>query len=214
MVTVAFKFVPQTTATTFAFSSVFILLLWLYRPPCTQLRTDLRYSLPQFLRAQYLPKVRQQESNVYAYILYLPSTVKVSSTSPSYGFISYIAEVAGWYNLFLGGSVLAPWEGLWSWAFAKMDLKLGRLNRLLTWLYWAVATCILVYILVDSTTTLVDNPIGTSTMLRPSLTGLSLSICWPQYTSVFTRNATTKNYGFKDVANTPEFWMRGIEEEG
>ena len=78
MVTVAFKFVPQTTATTFAFSSVFILLLWLYRPPCTQLRTDLRYSLPQFLRAQYLPKVRQQESNVYAYILYLPSTVKVS----------------------------------------------------------------------------------------------------------------------------------------
>ena len=66
------------------------------KSPCTQFRTDLQYSLPQYLRARYV----RAYSNVPAFYLYLPSTVKMATTSHSYVFISYIAEVAGWYNLF------------------------------------------------------------------------------------------------------------------
>jgi hypothetical protein len=79
--------------------------------PCSQLNTVFNYYMPQYLRDSYLSSIKK-EANIFAYYLYLPSAIKVSQASPSYGFITFIAEVAGWYNLFLGGSVFAMWKVL------------------------------------------------------------------------------------------------------
>ena len=177
------------------------------RPPCTQLTTTLHYSWPLYLQTCYLPTVTENFKE-YAYYLTLPPTIKVSTTLPSYSFVSYIAEVAGWYNLFLGGSVLALWEGLWAalslWSWLHISpKKLGQLTPVLTVLVIVAAGGVLIYILMDCVTQLVDKPIGTSTMLRTSLTGLSLSVCLPRFTYIFNVNA------HKDVANTTDFWARG-----
>ena len=175
------------------------------KSPCTQFRTDLQYSLPQYLRARYLPDVRAY-SNVPAFYLYLPSTVKMATTSHSYVFISYIAEVAGWYNLFLGGSFFTLWQFLCAYitlVIVKIDVKLNLLIRALTVLFLVVASGVLIYILVDCITILLNNPIATSTELRSALSGLSLSICWPQY----TYNKTDQIY--TDLAANGYFWTRG-----
>ena len=171
------------------------------QPPCTQLSTDLQHAYPQFFSAHYMPNV-SQAAKVTGYHLSLPRAVKVSVPSHSYGFVSYIAEVAGWYNLFLGGSVLALWEGLWLCATAflgQIGLKADRLVRGATAVFMVVAGVVLAYILVDCITTLATNPIETSTSLRTRPSGLSLSVCLPQFTSLLN----------VDRANTTEFWARG-----
>ena len=172
------------------------------KSPCTQFRTDLQYSLPQYLRARYV----RAYLNVPAFYLYLPSTVKMATTSHSYVFISYIAEVAGWYNLFMGGSFFTLWQFLCAYItliIVKIDVKLNLLIRALTVLFLVVASGVLIYILVDCITILLNNPIATSTELRSALSGLSLSICWPQY----TYNKTDQIY--TDLAANGYFWTRG-----
>ena len=181
------------------------------KPPCKQLSIDLTYSLPQYLLANYLWNV-QQNAQFYAYYLYMPSTVKESTSIPSYGFISFIAEVAGWYNLFLGGSIFALWKGLliWTcWVLTKIKIKFDRQIWFMTAIFLVAASGILVYILIDCITTLLDNPIGTSTMFETSLTGLSLSVCLPQYTSNSNYNSISGNHYFTDVSSTTDFWTKG-----
>ena len=177
------------------------------KSPCTQFRTDLQYSLPQFLRFRYMP-YRKQDSQVFAFYLYLPSTVKTATATPSYGFISYIAEVAGWYNLFLGGSVLTLWQFLCACNILKKfkkDVKFNLLIQALTVLFLVVAGGVLIYILIDCITILLNNPIATSTELRTAQSGLSLSICWPQYTSIYDKNI----FLFNDLAISGNYWTRG-----
>ena len=69
-------------------------------------------------------------------------------------------------------------------------------------MFLIVAGGILIYIFVDCSITLNDNSIGTSTTLKTTLEGLSLSICLSQRTSMYNDNS-------KDVANTIDFWMEG-----
>ena len=84
------------------------------KPPCKQLSINLQYAFPWYLHTQVMPNVTQY-SNLSAYYLFLPSLIKVSRTIPSYGFVSYIAEVSGWYNFFLEGSAYAFCKLLWIW---------------------------------------------------------------------------------------------------
>jgi hypothetical protein len=177
---------------------------------CSQLNTVFNYYMPQYLRDSYLHLI-QKEAKFFAYYLYLPSAIKVSKASPSYGFITFIAEVAGWYNLFLGGSVFAMWKVLGTkilWTLAKIQ---GKLSELLSpWqnvLYLLMSSGVLIYVFLDCITILVLNPVGSNFLLTNHIPpGLCLSICLPQYTSVYTANTS---YPFLDIANTTAFWVNG-----
>jgi hypothetical protein len=177
---------------------------------CTQLNTVFNYYIPQYLRTKYLPFARLNEDNIFRYYLYLPSAIKVSRASPSYGFITFIAEVAGWYNLFLGGSVFALWEVLGTKilrALAKIQEKLC--NLLSPWrnvFYILVTTGILLYVFIDCIQVLVLNPLGSNTLITNSVVkGLCLSICLPQYTLVADHQSGRHKY----VANSSAFWING-----
>ncbi len=178
--------------------------------PCTQLNNDYNYFMPQYLRAMYLPYVQHNEVKVFGYYLYLPSAVKVSRASPSYGFITFIAEMAGWYNLFLGGSIFAMWEVLGAemvlTAIAKSQGKIAQvLSQWRNSLYILVSSAILLYIFIDCITLLFLNPVGSSTLLTNFIAqGLSLSICLPQHTS-----SIDKSFTKVDVANSTAFWVNG-----
>jgi len=182
----------------------------LCKPACTQLSIKMEYSLPQFLTSRYLPNLNPD--SIFAYYLFIPSQVKVSTSSPSYGFISYIAEVAGWYNLFLGGSVLVLWEVLcvWLvWALVKMNINPNNLTYIMKVIFLIAAFGVLVYVLTDSIIMLLGNPVATSTKLRPTMPGISLSICLPQYTSKPSQTFTSSLNSHEDVARTEAFWIRG-----
>jgi hypothetical protein len=134
----------------------------------------------------------------------------VSTSSLSYVFISYIAEIAGWYNLFLGGSVYALWELLGSGAFWAVSKIHPKISKVMT-KWWKVLFLLssigaLIYIFVNCILTLVDNPVGTSTVLTRSInSGISLSVCLSKLTSLYDRD----NLKFIDVANTTGFWETG-----
>jgi uncharacterized membrane protein len=134
----------------------------------------------------------------------------MSKASYCYGFITFIAEVAGWYNLFLGGSVFALWEVLGtkiSRALAKIHLNLSQLfSRWHRIFYFLVSSGILVYIFIDCITILILNPVGITTFLTKSAgQDLCLSICLPQYTSSADHNVS----GYKDITESIEFWDYG-----
>jgi hypothetical protein len=176
--------------------------------PCTQLNTIFNYYMPQYLYAIYLPDV-QRKGDMLRYYLNLPTAIKLSRSSPSYGFITFIAEVAGWYNLFLGGSIFALWEVLAAkmvWAFAKIQGKLSQvLSQWRNSLYILVSSGILLYIFIDCITVLFCDPVGSSTLLTNFIApGLSLSICLPKYTS-----ANDKDIKEMDLAYSTEFWENG-----
>ncbi len=196
--------------------------------PCSQINTVFNYYMPQYLRDSYLSSIKREVESS-AYYLYLPSAIKVSKASPSYGFITLIAEVAGWYNLFLGGSVFAIWKVLETktfWALAKVQ---GKLSQLLSprrnILFLLISSGILIYIFLVCITNLVSNPVGSNILLTNSIAqGLCLSICLPQYTSIYTKNKsneftfldeenTTANYTneFLDIANKASFWLNGSD---
>jgi hypothetical protein len=198
--------------------------------PCSQLNTDFNYYRPQYLHDNYLYLIRK-EANIFPYYLNLPSAIKVTKSSPSYGFITFIAEVAGWYNLFLGGSVFAMWKILGTqilWVLTKIQGKLAQL--LSPWrniLYLSMSSGILIYIFLDCINILVSNPVGSNTLLTNSiLKGLSLSICLRNYTSSSNRNFSldspildglnltvaaeyANSVAFLDLANTTAFWLNG-----
>jgi hypothetical protein len=188
--------------------------------------------MPQYLRDSYLFLIKK-EANIFAYYLYLPSAVKVSKSSPSYGFITFIAEVAGWYNLFLGGSVYAMWKVLGTqilWVLAKIH---GKLSQLLSpyrnIVYLLMSSGILIYIFLDCVTILVLNPMGSNIFITNSIVqGLCLSICLPQYTSRYYKNTSYESpfldganttvaldeankVAFLDIANIPSFWLNGSD---
>ncbi len=178
--------------------------------PCIQINTVINYYTPQYLLAKYLNGVKQN-SKIFANYLHLPSSIKMSKASPSYGFITFIAEVAGWYNLFLGGSIFAVWEVLGTKMLRKLAKIWGKMAQCLSkrWniLYLLVSSGILAYIFIDCITNLILNPVGSNTLLTSSVAqGLSLSICLPQYTSVFINNATSR---YMDIANSTAFWVYG-----
>jgi hypothetical protein len=178
--------------------------------PCIQINTVFNYHTPQYLRAKHLQNV-EQNSTILPHYLYLPSAIKLSKASPSYGFITFIAEVAGWYNLFLGGSLFALWVVLGT----KFLRKLAKIwEKQYEWLalrwnilYILLSSGIIAYIFIDCITNLVLNPVGSNTLLTSSVVqGLSLSICLPQYTSVPSQNIVG---GYMDKANSTEFWVYG-----
>jgi hypothetical protein len=181
------------------------------KPFCLQLAIELQYSMPQYLLAQYLWDARES-AQLYAYYLHLPSTIKVSTSFPSYGFISYIAQVAGWYNLFLGGSILAFWDSIWifsSQILSKFYVQFDLLFKIQKFIIKVLAGGILVYIFTDCISTLANTPTATSTMLTNSPNGFSISLCLPQYTSVYALNYTADYENFEDIANTATFWTTG-----
>ena len=104
----------------------------------------------------------------------------MSKASSSYGFITFIAEVAGWYNLFLGGSIFALWEVLGTTFLRKLAKFWEKQYQWLSlrWniLYLLLSSGILTYIFIDCITNLVLNPVGSNTLLTSSVVpGLSLS---------------------------------------
>jgi hypothetical protein len=178
--------------------------------PCIQINTVFNYHTSQYLRTKYLQNVKQND-NMLAHYLYLPGAIKMSKASPSYGFITFIAEVAGWYNLFLGGSIFAVWEVLGTKFLRKLANIWGKLSKWLSprWkiLYLLLSSSILAYIFTDCITNLILNPVGTSILLTSSVAqDLSLSICLPQYTSVPSQNLAG---GYMDKANSTAFWAYG-----
>jgi hypothetical protein len=196
--------------------------------PCSQLNTDFNYYRPQYLHDSYLFLIHK-EANIWAYYLNLPSAIKVSKSSPTYGFITFIAEVAGWYNLFLGGSVFAMWKVLGTqilWVLAKIQ---GKLSQLLSpWrniLYLLMSSGILIYIFLDCINILVSNPVGSNILLTNYIIkGLSLSICLPQQTLSLRKNNSldspfldglnttweeVSSDSFLDLAKTTDFWLNG-----
>jgi hypothetical protein len=178
--------------------------------PCIQINTVFNYRTPQYLRAKHLQNVKQNDT-IFQYYLHLPSAIKLSKASSSYGFITFIAEVAGWYNLFLGGSIFAVWEVLGIHFFGKLVKILGKLSQWSSqrWniLYLLLSSGILAYIFIDCITNLILNPVGSNTLLTSSVAqGLSLSICLPRYTSVPSQNLAS---GYMDKTNNTEFWIYG-----
>ncbi len=181
--------------------------------PCTQLSIDFNYYIPQYLRAKYLSNAKKP-SNIIAYYLHLPRAIKVTKASPSYGFITFVAEVSGWYNLFLGGSVFAMWAVLVTkilMALAKVQEQLSQLlSPLRNIPYLLVAGCSLIYIFIDCITILILSPVGSNTLFTNSVPkGLCLSICLPQYTTVYTENIKSEIFPFSDAANSTEYWVYG-----
>ncbi len=178
--------------------------------PCIQINTVFNYYTPQYLCAKYLENVKQN-SKIFANYLHLPSTIKVSKASPSYEFITFIAEVAGWYNLFLGGSIFAMWKVLGTKIMRKLAKICGKMAQILskrwTILYLLLSSGTLAYIFIDCIFKLIVKPVGSTTLLTSSVAqGLSLSICLPQYTSVSSQTAAG---GFMDKANSTAFWEYG-----
>ncbi len=178
--------------------------------PCIQINTVFNYYTPQYLLAKYLKYVKQN-SKIFPNYLHLPSSIKVSKASPSYGFITFIAEVAGWYNLFLGGSIFAMWEVLGTIIIRKLAKIWGKLSQLLSqrWniLYLLLSIGILAYIFIDCIGNLILNPVGTNIFFTSSVAqGLSLSICLPQYTSVYSQSSASR---YMDIANSTAFWIYG-----
>ncbi len=178
--------------------------------PCTQINTVFNYFTPQYLLAKYLVNVKQN-CKIFPNYLHLPNLIKVSKASPSYGFITFIAEVAGWYNLFLGGSIFAMWEVLGTKIMRKLAKIQGKMTQCLSkrWniLYLLVSSGILAYIFIDCITNLILNPVGSNTLFTSSVAqGLSLSICLPQYTSVAIQTAAGR---YMDIANSTSFWVYG-----
>jgi hypothetical protein len=178
--------------------------------PCIQINTVFNYHTPQYLRAKQLQNV-EQNGTIFPHYLYLPSAIKLSKTSPTYGFITFIAEVAGWYNLFLGGSIFALWVVLGTRFLRKLAKIWEKLYQWLSlrWntLYILISSGILAYIFIDCITNLVLNPVGSNTLLKSSIVqGLSLSICLPQYTSVPSQNLAGR---YIDKANSTAFWVYG-----
>jgi hypothetical protein len=144
----------------------------------------------------------------YTYYISLPATVKVATTSPSYGFVAFVAEIAGWYNLFLGGSILAFWETVWAyvtWWLAKINSKFSKLFTVMKVLFLLLSVGILIYTLVLCISTLLENPIGTNTLLSTTINGFSLSVCLAQFTEAKIDKYDTRI----DIANLTEFWSRG-----
>ncbi len=178
------------------------------RVSCTQLNTVLDYYIPQYIRRLFLKYTKPVQLSYY--YINLPSAIKVSKTSFSYSFISFIAEVAGWYNLFLGGSLLAMWEVLGAkilLPISNAEVKLTQLFPNL-WKNFFLLICfgILSYITLGCVTLLVNNPVRISTLLQSSINqGLSMSVCYQQETSLFPRN----NFDITDIANTASFWDNG-----
>ncbi len=178
--------------------------------PCIQINTIFNQYLPQYLLAKYLRNVKQN-SKVFPTYLHLPGSIKLSKASPSYGFITFIAEVAGWYNLFLGGSIFAMWEVLGTRIMTKLAKIWGKRTQSLSkrWniLYLLLSSGIIAYIFIDCITNLILNPVGSTTLLTSSVAqGLSLSICLPLYTSVPRQTA---GGGFMDIGNSTAFWVYG-----
>ncbi len=86
---------------------------------------------------------------------------------------------------------------------------------------------VLIYIFLDCINILVMNPVGSNILLTNSIVqGLSLSICLPQYTTSYTKNASLESHFldkvnktdflgittttfFLDLANTTAFWLNG-----
>jgi hypothetical protein len=178
--------------------------------PCIQINTVIKYHTPQYLRSQYLQNVKQND-NIFLQYLYLPNAIKLSKASPSYGLITFIAEVAGWYNLFLGGSIFAVWEVLGT----KFLMELAKIwEKISQWLsprwnilYLLLSSGILAYIFIDCITNLILNPVGSNVLLISSVAqGLSLSICLPQYTSIPFHNLAG---GYMDEARNTTFWVYG-----
>jgi hypothetical protein len=203
---------------------------WACKPPCTQLTTEFENSKPQYLRSLYLPNVHQNIPKS-AYYLNLPNTVKVSTGVLNYGLISYVAAIAGWFNLFLGGSILMLWDRIWiliCLILTKLEKFTGKLQvlTLIQQKILIVLICgILLYILIDCIVTVLNSPIETSTVLASNLSGFGISICLPQYiyqvdrlssqphkdvaiTSEFWKIGSSYQ-PYKDVANTSEFWKKG-----
>ncbi len=175
--------------------------------PCIQINTVFNHYVPQYLCARYLENVKQN-SKIFPNYLHLPGSIKLSKASPSYGFITFIAEVAGWYNLFLGGSIFAMWEVLGTKIMRKLAKIWGKRSQSLSkrWniLYILLSSGILAYIFIDCITNLILNPIGSNTLLASSVVqGLSLSICLPQYTSHYAASR------YLDIANSTAFWIYG-----
>ncbi len=178
--------------------------------PCIKINTVFKYHISQYLRAKYLKNIMQNETFFPIY-LHLPSAIKVSKASPSYGFITFIAEVAGWYNLFLGGSIFAVWEVLGTKFLSKFAKNWGKLSQWLSrrWniLYLLLSTGILAYIFIDCIINLTLNPVGSNVLLTSYVApGLSLSICLPQYTSVPCQNLAGC---YMDEAKNTKFWVYG-----
>jgi hypothetical protein len=177
---------------------------------CIQINTNFNHYMPQYLLAKYLKNVKQN-SKIFPTYLHLPGSIKLSKANLSYGFITFIAEVAGWYNLFLGGSIFAMWEVLGTKIMRKLAKIWGKRTQFLSkrWniLYLLLSSGILAYIFIDCIANLILNPIGSTTLFTSSVAqGLSLSICLPQYTSVSSQTAAG---GFTDIANSTAFWGYG-----
>jgi hypothetical protein len=184
------------------------LATWACKPPCRQLTTEFEYSQPQYLRFHFLSIVHKN-TQIPAYYLNLPNTIKVSRGVLNYGLIYYVADIAGWFNLFLGGSILVLWDRIWMvFCFFLAKFKKFKKVELLTLVQQKiliVLICgILLYILVDCVITVINSPIESSTVLASNLSGFGLSICLPQYTYQLDKFQT-----YKDVANTSEFWRNG-----
>jgi hypothetical protein len=204
----------QTLAEGWEAFQLFQLAPLVCRTSCIQMNTIFSYYMPQYLRTQYFNTIYriqvQPMEQVIPYYLFVPSTVKVSTASPSYGFISLIAEVAGWYNLFLGGSVLAMWEFLGFRVLCilvKLQVTLLKMfSKTWKFSFFLVFICILFYILLNCITMLMKCPVGTRISLTNSLNkGLCISICLPQFTLVYNPRTLTS----KDIANSTSFWDAG-----
>jgi hypothetical protein len=119
--------------------------------------------------------------------------------------------VAGWYNLFLGGSIFAMWEVLGTKFLRKLAKVWGKLSQWLSsrWkiIYLLLSSGIVIYIFIDCINSLILNPVGSTTLLTSSIAqGLCLSVCLPQYTSVPSQNIVG---GYIDKANSTAFWVYG-----
>ena len=122
------------------------------------------------------------------YYINIPSTASLTSISYDYGFISYVAEFAGWSGIFVGASVL--WivgiiTSLFSWVSSiKIEQKsLTNVVKILSLFY-------LLYLVYTCTVKFVNKPQGVMVDFKNTKIEFDMTICSSKFLVGFLRGGS------------------------
>ncbi len=136
----------------------------------------------------------QQASRLrFGYYIHMPMIVKVVSQTNDYGFISYVAEFAGWAGIFVGLSLVTIVHLILS--HVNMISTVEFNSKPLLIMLNILSLIPMIFLLYSCTHKFVERPLGDEVNFEATEINFDMTICSMKYYHAYTRGSGSLNSG-------------------
>ena len=131
------------------------------------------------------------------YYINIPSTAGLTSISYDYGFVSYVAEFAGWSGIFVGASLLWIVGISTSWFSTVTSIKIEE--KYIANIVKIVSLFYLLYLIYTCGLKFVNKPMGVMVDFKSTKIEFDMTICSSKFLVGYLRggNSAKGNFYFK-----------------